>query len=227
MAKLPKSKAIERLQRALDAIPELKSNPRFASSVEFQKWHRDTEIAISNAFTNEPSHVEGFSSIRYRPSFYSLSGQTDYHGPYLRGLDSASAVLQSMIDEIEGYWPDDDMPISDDSDKKRIQVAFNEVFIVHGRDDGPKQAVARFLERLELSPIILHEQPNQGRDDYREIRGAFECWVRNCSAYSGRRWWPRRREQRPTRSRKAKRDSRARVLSGKTGEGANLCPARG
>jgi predicted nucleotide-binding protein len=37
------------------------------------------------------------------------------------------------------------------------------VFIVHGHDDGLKNAVARFLSRVGLSPIILHELPNRGR----------------------------------------------------------------
>ena len=37
------------------------------------------------------------------------------------------------------------------------------VFIVHGREDGPREAVARFLERLGFEPIILHEQASQGR----------------------------------------------------------------
>jgi len=37
------------------------------------------------------------------------------------------------------------------------------VFIVHGRDRTMKADVARFLEKLELKPIILHEQPNKGR----------------------------------------------------------------
>jgi hypothetical protein len=37
------------------------------------------------------------------------------------------------------------------------------VFIVHGRDDGARETVARFLERIGLEAIILHEQANQGR----------------------------------------------------------------
>jgi predicted nucleotide-binding protein len=39
----------------------------------------------------------------------------------------------------------------------------DKVFIVHGHDDLAKQEVARMLEKLELRPIILHEQPNGGR----------------------------------------------------------------
>jgi hypothetical protein len=45
-----------------------------------------------------------------------------------------------------------------------ISPAYNrKVFIVHGREEGPREAVARFLERLGFQPIILHEQANQGR----------------------------------------------------------------
>jgi predicted nucleotide-binding protein len=38
-----------------------------------------------------------------------------------------------------------------------------EVFVVHGHDGEAKETVARFLTKLDLEPIILHEQANQGR----------------------------------------------------------------
>lgn len=37
------------------------------------------------------------------------------------------------------------------------------VFIVHGHDDGARETVARFLERIGLEAIILQEQANQGQ----------------------------------------------------------------
>lgn len=39
----------------------------------------------------------------------------------------------------------------------------NKVFIVHGHDNGARETVARFLERIGFEAIILHEQANQGR----------------------------------------------------------------
>ena len=39
----------------------------------------------------------------------------------------------------------------------------NKVFIVHGHDKAAKESVARFLERLDLDVVILHERPNKGR----------------------------------------------------------------
>ncbi len=37
------------------------------------------------------------------------------------------------------------------------------VFIVHGHDGEALQGVARFIEKIGLDPIILHEQANQGQ----------------------------------------------------------------
>lgn len=37
------------------------------------------------------------------------------------------------------------------------------IFIVHGQDDSLKDEVSIFLKKLDLQPIILHEQVNKGR----------------------------------------------------------------
>jgi hypothetical protein len=37
------------------------------------------------------------------------------------------------------------------------------IFIVHGHDEGSRESVARFLEKIGFEPIILHEQANRGR----------------------------------------------------------------
>jgi predicted nucleotide-binding protein len=42
-------------------------------------------------------------------------------------------------------------------------VDSRKVFVVHGHDEETKSKVARFLDKLGLKPIILHEQPNSGR----------------------------------------------------------------
>jgi predicted nucleotide-binding protein len=39
----------------------------------------------------------------------------------------------------------------------------NEIFVVHGHERGIRDSVARFLEKIGLTPIILDEQPNKGR----------------------------------------------------------------
>jgi hypothetical protein len=65
----------------------------------------------------------------------------------LMNQQGANEVLTSVV-----FPPDD----------KRTPST-NKVFIVHGHDDLMKQVVARILSRLELEPIILHEQANEGK----------------------------------------------------------------
>ena len=39
----------------------------------------------------------------------------------------------------------------------------NNVFVAHGHDEAVKQTVARFLEKLKLDVVILHERENRGK----------------------------------------------------------------
>ncbi len=157
-----KVKSIERLQGALNAIDQLKLLPRF--SPQFEKWCRDTEVAISNTFSDKPEYVVRFNGIRYHEGFY-IEGTPDSHfqEAYVRGLGSAASVIESMIDEIKEYWEDDDQPLPAPSVEANRPETTKEIFVVHGKDNGAKETVARFLTKLGLKPIVLHEQPNQGR----------------------------------------------------------------
>ena len=179
MARPTKAKAIERLGRALDEIPALKKLPRGNSSPEFEKWRRNTQIAITNTFGDESRHIQDFNNISYSLMAFSTSTpDSAFHRAYLSGLESAAPVLESMIEEIEEYWTvtAKDMlaalktqeekehqtpPSSTTQENERTST--NEVFVIHGRDNEAKETVARFLTRLALTPVILHEQPNQGR----------------------------------------------------------------
>lgn len=48
-------------------------------------------------------------------------------------------------------------------ESKVIVPKSNRVFIVHGHDGEARESVARFLARIGLEPVILHEQANRGR----------------------------------------------------------------
>lgn len=65
---------------------------------------------------------------------------------------------------------------------KNMKMKFNgnldDIFIVHGRSEIMKISVARLLEQLNLVPIILSEQPNEGKtiiekfEDHSEVNFA-------------------------------------------------------
>lgn len=47
--------------------------------------------------------------------------------------------------------------------KPQTPMDKSKVFIVHGHDDAAKEAVARFVEKIGLEAIILHEQASSGK----------------------------------------------------------------
>jgi predicted nucleotide-binding protein len=79
-----------------------------------------------------------------------------------QSVEKSIAVLQSAVEALEERLLDTTDEVTPNR-APEIREKSNSIFIVHGHDDGPKQAVARFLERLGLKPLILHEQPSQGR----------------------------------------------------------------
>jgi len=71
-------------------------------------------------------------------------------------LEQAIASLTEQISEVSEAVP---APARTST----APVDLSKVFVVHGHDEGMREAVARFLQAIGCEPIILHEQANQGR----------------------------------------------------------------
>ena len=161
MNRPPKTTAVTRLKRAHDRISDLESSS--SSSADFKKWKRDTEIAIQNTFGGNSRHFKEFRAIHYAPRIV-VTGmpRSVYQTAYSGGLQSARTLLVSMIDEINEYWEEDTISAKVSVSQENL-MSSRKIFVIHGKDDGLKATVARFLEKLSLYPVILHEQPNRGR----------------------------------------------------------------
>ena len=83
------------------------------------------------------------------------------------------SLVASCLDDVRYFWEDGEVSRNNNGDKTELStVEFapvhkgsesRRVFVVHGHDEAARETVARFLERLKLVPVILHEQPNEGR----------------------------------------------------------------
>lgn len=85
-------------------------------------------------------------------------------GGYGRGLAKGEVRnVQRILKSL--YRSRELLPFLDEEQHDQLPRPENvrRVFIVHGHKDVLKVSVARLLERLELQPVILHEQPNLGR----------------------------------------------------------------
>lgn len=95
-------KAKQFLTRQIEATRNLVGTD--SSSPAFQKWKRDTAVAIERIFGKTGRHLQDFESIHYSLSF-SYSGMPDSArvDACQNGLEQARAVLQSMLEEIEAF----------------------------------------------------------------------------------------------------------------------------
>ncbi|MFH1259507.1 MAG: nucleotide-binding protein, partial [Elusimicrobiota bacterium] len=104
--------------------------------------------AVIHASSSTPSHT---NMDEYEIKTYTMSL-----------IENQIKMLGSCIEQLET-----EIELSKD-DKGKVKneeevIINNNVFVVHGSNDGVKEAVARFINKLNLNPIILHEQPNLGR----------------------------------------------------------------
>nr|WP_299385468.1 nucleotide-binding protein [Allomuricauda sp.] len=86
--------------------------------------------------------------------------------PY--GVDIAAMITDS-IDQAIGVIESQEnfsIDVKEKSTQPKITSTktknSKKVFIVHGHDNELKETLARFLEKIDLEPVILHEQVNRG-----------------------------------------------------------------
>jgi len=101
---MEKEKAKEILNSLIERSVELQKIRR--DSPEFEKWKRDTRVAITNIFGSSTEHIQDFERIiliLYSPSYATTGLQ--HQNAYVECLQNSVAILESMIDEIDQYWP--------------------------------------------------------------------------------------------------------------------------
>ena len=82
---------------------------------EFTKWKRDTEVAIEQIFGKEGRHLKDFGGVSYLGVIQfddygdRITTDEEILGQYQRGLMRAKTVLESMIEEIQTYWSDEEL----------------------------------------------------------------------------------------------------------------------
>ena len=162
MNTLGKARSIELLRRVADSVPQLMAVHR--ESQEFRRWLRNTEVVIRNVFGNDSNQDSEFKRILFSPpALFLHTSDQEFKKAYTDGLQSAETVIESMIEEIGEFWDADEDTVANSSISENQPIRSKDVFVVHGRDDGAKERVARFLDKLGCNPIVLHEQPNLGR----------------------------------------------------------------
>jgi predicted nucleotide-binding protein len=128
---------------------------------EYYKWSDYNHELMRRMFTSEEiaDEYSGFGFAVGRTGMTLYEEIEDFHSD----IDTKIYRLESVRDRLELIPLDDSITVEVVVLKKIKKKQSNaRIFIVHGHDEAARELVARFLERIELEPIILHEQPNKG-----------------------------------------------------------------
>lgn len=93
--------------------------------------------------------------LKLQQAFNQDRGDLDFLGDLSL---SAPELAKSVVQSCKRIFEKPDRPIS------------RRVFIVHGHDGELKSQVARFLERIDLVPVILQEQVDAGRTIFAKLQ---------------------------------------------------------
>src|SRR5579883_941626 len=161
----PRSRIEAKLKAQLQAAEIIKDLPINSDNdldhaeAEETKW-RDYNITLLKQVFNNPSKADEFEE-KTRPISIALgSGHYTQEAIFFRRrmssnitqLESILVSLELIPELIEAIPP-----------LTHLTSLSRKIFIVHGHDDAAKEAVARFIHQMDLSPVILNEQPNEGQ----------------------------------------------------------------
>lgn len=122
------------------------------------KWHDFNVHLLSQLFESDSIALEySEESIHFGFGDPSLEERVEFFRDDIRRRMNR---LQSIVERLELFPEISANAGAFQADTRGLS---NKVFVVHGHDEAAREMVARFLEKLSLEPIILHEQPNTGR----------------------------------------------------------------
>lgn len=128
---------------------------------EYYKWSAYNTELLKQLFSNE-SMSEEYSWFRG----FVVTGEESFHEKveeFYSDVKDKIHRLESITQRLELIPLAEDLRGALDKTARLSDLSASKVFVVHGHDEAARETTARFLERLGLEPIILHEQASSGR----------------------------------------------------------------
>ena len=138
-------------------IPYLKGNQFYFREYSLDKTNIITPIIKTSNITFKEYATLG---IKFPPSLSMLVAPKELLKDDTYFRDITRSILKECRSQIEKDTSKAEVPTHN---TPKAPMDKSKVFIVHGHDDAAKEAVARFVEKIGLKAIILHEQASSGQ----------------------------------------------------------------
>lgn len=119
-----------------------------------------SEMIIRNVFGADSKYLTDLGKINFHPMVYPAD-EPYYNSSWTEGVMEFKNLLQTMKEEDQLFGTQ--TSIEKTGPVSPVTPGDPRVFLVHGHDDRIKVTAARFLEKLGLPVVILHERANAGR----------------------------------------------------------------
>jgi predicted nucleotide-binding protein len=132
-----------------------------AAEANRSRWSKyNTELL--NRLFDSSSLAEEYDEVY--PAFLSGAPRSiaQKMNDFREDMDESINRLQSILERLD-LIPEAAAIATTELTTNKALAHGRDVFVVHGHDDAAKSLVARYLQKLGLNPVILHEQPNKGR----------------------------------------------------------------
>ena len=133
-------------------------NLTYNDKSRLDKLSRQLIMLIENILPEKPQYVASFQLLKFRfiPVYMS---ESDQRTKWNIDTEKTINLIDTIIEELVLFPKSISTNITYESNQDIDRL---KVFIVHGHDDGAKNEVARFIEKLGFKAIILHEQVDSG-----------------------------------------------------------------
>ncbi len=155
---MPKEEAIELLRRQIDRGKTLRLH-RPIRREDYDVWETLTREALVRIFGADSPNVRSVIDIGKFDPVPAAANDDYWEERTANDLAKQISKLDSLVELL--MTSTQEKNLSNDTEGNPMQNT--SVFLVHGHNNEIKETVARFLEKLDLSTIVLHEQPNLGR----------------------------------------------------------------
>lgn len=165
-------RAIAKLQRRIKEVTALDPSLVSHNDAKVDNVERNIRETVREIYgTNSPEFNDHGAHRIWHGGFNAMDGAAQRQAKFAEGIPQTITVLEGLIARLEEKR--EDLP-HDGAPPAILNAPVDgarRLFLVHGHDEATKEAVARYLEKIGLSPVILHEQANQGRTIIEKFEG--------------------------------------------------------
>lgn len=131
---------------------------------QLDKVQKRAEMIIRKFFGETSHYIKSLNNISYSPMMWT-SGTPDsvFSNRFYDGKDELLNLLNVIKEDVSLDIKINPSKTTTAPKSKTKKDLNSNIFIVHGHNEEMKQSVARTIEKLELKPIILHEQASKGK----------------------------------------------------------------